>query len=62
MVKTLIKQKGKPGQGYSGTGKSAAFGIANILRITTIQKNKRSTVELKRKDVEALKSEDPILC
>ena len=56
----IDRAKGKPGRGYFGTGKSAAFGIANILRITTIQKNKRSTVELKRKDVEALKSEDPI--
>ena len=56
----IDRAKGKPGRGYFGTGKSAAFGIAGVLRITTIQKNKRSIVELKRKDVEALKSEDPI--
>jgi len=52
----IDRQKGKPGRGLFGTGKSAAFGIAGILRITTIQKNKRSIVELKRKDVEAIKS------
>ena len=56
----IDRAKGKPGRGLFGTGKSAAFGIAGVLRITTIQKNKRSIVELKRKDVEALKSEDPI--
>ena len=56
----IDRAKGKPGRGYFGTGKSAAFGIAGTLRITTIQKYKKSTVELKRKDVEALKSEDPI--
>lgn len=56
----IDRAKGKPGRGFFGTGKSAAFGIAGTLRITTIQKHKRSTVELKRKDVEALKSEDPI--
>jgi len=56
----IDRAKGKPGRGYFGTGKSAAFGIADTLRITTIQKYKKSTVELKRKDVEALKSEDPI--
>ena len=56
----IDRAKGKPGRGRFGTGKSAAFGIAGVLRITTIQKNKRSTVELKRKDVEALRSEEPI--
>lgn len=52
----IDRAKGKPGRGRFGTGKCAAFGIAGILRITTIQNNKRSTVELKRKKVEALKS------
>ena len=56
----INRAKGKPGRGRFGTGKSAAFGIAGVLRITTIQKNKRSTVELKRKDVEAWRSEDPL--
>lgn len=56
----IDRAKGKPGRGRFGTGKSAAFGIAGVLRITTIQNNKRSIIELKRKDVEALRSEDPI--
>lgn len=52
--------KGKPGRGRFGTGKSAAFGIADILRLTTVRKGKRSTVELKRNDISKMKSEDPI--
>lgn len=43
---------GRPGRGMFGTGKSAAFGIANLLRVTTIKNGKRSTVELHRKDIE----------
>lgn len=56
----IDRAKGKPGRGRFGTGKSAAFGIAGVLRITTIRNGKKSTVELKRKDIEALKSEQPI--
>jgi len=56
----IDRAKGKPGRGRFGTGKSAAFGIAGVLRIKTIRNGKRSTVELKRKDVEELKSEAPI--
>jgi HSP90 family molecular chaperone len=42
------RKQGKPGRGRFGTGKSAAFGIANSLRITTIRGSKRSVVELTR--------------
>lgn len=44
---------GRPGRGYFGTGKSAAFGIANCLRVTTIRNNKRSKLELHRSEIEA---------
>ena len=44
----------------SGTGKSAAFGIAEVLRITTVRNGKRSKVELKRSNIAAMTSEDPI--
>lgn len=56
----IDRKEGKTGRGRFGTGKSAAFGIANILRITTVRNGKRSKVELKRKDVEEISSEAPI--
>ena len=43
-----------------GTGKSAAFGIGDILRVTSICNGKRSCVELQRSDIDKMKSEDPI--
>lgn len=56
----IDRKEGRPGRGRFGTGKSAAFGIANLLRITTIHDRKRSKVELARTDIEAMTSEDPI--
>jgi hypothetical protein len=56
----IDRKKGKLGRGRFGTGKSAAFGIADILRITTIRNKKRSIVELNRNDILASNSEDPI--
>lgn len=59
----IDRKKGKPGRGLFGTGKSAAFGIADVLRVTTINNNKLSKVELRKKDVEHLikiNSRDPI--
>ena len=48
----LDRKEGRPGRGYFGTGKSAAFGIANTLRITTIRNGKLSKVELRRADID----------
>jgi hypothetical protein len=56
----IDRKEGRPGRGRFGTGKSAAFGIASVLRITTVRNRKRSTVELNRADVESMASEDPI--
>jgi len=56
----LDRKEGLPGRGRFGTGKSAAFGIADVLRITTIRNGKRSKVELKRASIESMSSEDPI--
>ena len=56
----LDRKEGRPGRGRFGTGKSAAFGIAEVLRITTVRNGKRSQVELKRSSIEAVSSEDPI--
>jgi hypothetical protein len=56
----IDRKVGRPGRGRFGTGKSAAFGIADILRVTTVCNNKRSKVELKRSDIEAMSSGAPI--
>jgi hypothetical protein len=56
----IDRKEGKPGRGRFGTGKSAAFGIADLLRITTVRNGKRSKVELRRSDIEKMTSEDPI--
>jgi hypothetical protein len=47
------RKKGVPGRGLFGTGKSAAFGIANLLRVTTIRNGARSKVELTRAAIES---------
>jgi len=55
------RKRGKPGRGRFGTGKSAAFGIASNLRITTVRDGKRSIVELTRADIEAARTgEGPV--
>ena len=51
---------GKSGRGYFGTGKSAAFGIANKLKVTTVKNNKRSTVELTRNDIQSQNAVDKV--
>ena len=56
----LDRKEGRPGRGRFGTGKSAAFGIAEVLRITTVRNGKRSQVELKRSSIESMSSEGPI--
>jgi hypothetical protein len=56
----LDRKQGRPGRGYFGTGKSAAFGIANTLSITTVNNKLRSKVRLTRKDIEARPEGDEI--
>ncbi len=56
----IDRKKGRPGRGRFGTGKSAAFGIADTLRITTVRNGKLSKVYLTRKDIKEMGSEDPI--
>ena len=56
----IDRKEGRPGRGRFGTGKSAAFGIASLLRIITVRDRKRSTVELSRANIEVMTSEDPI--
>lgn len=49
--------RGRIGRGYFGTGKSAAFGIANRLRVTTVRNRKRSKLELSRSEIETTSGE-----
>lgn len=56
----IDRKEGRPGRGRFGTGKSAAFGIAALLRITTMRNGKRSSVELNRADIETMTSDEPI--
>jgi hypothetical protein len=43
---------GRTGRGKFGTGKSAAFGIANVLRVDTVRNGKRNVVSLTRQMIE----------
>jgi hypothetical protein len=56
----IDRKEGRPGRGRFGTGKSAAFGVANVLRLTTVRNGKQSIVELHRSDIERIASGDPI--
>ena len=38
----IERKKGNPGRGKHGTGKSAAYGIANSLEISTIKNKKKN--------------------
>ena len=54
------RKLGKPGRGFFGTGKSAAFGIATSLTITTVRAGFRSRVRLQKSDIEAQSSGDEV--
>lgn len=49
------RKKGKRVRGRFGTGKSAAFGVANVLEIDTIKDGIRNLVRLSRKAIEEAK-------
>jgi hypothetical protein len=55
----IQKKRGKRVRGRFGTGKSAAFGLANYLRIDTTQNGLRNAVELHRKDIEQAENGKP---
>jgi hypothetical protein len=56
----LDRKSGTPGRGRFGTGKSAAFGIADLLRVASVRDSRRSVVELTRPDLDNVSSGDPI--
>ena len=55
----ILRKQGRKVRGRFGTGKCAAFGLANSLRIDTIQTGSRNVVELHRKDIEQAKNGEP---
>ncbi len=55
----IHRKQGRKVRGRFGTGKCAAFGLENALRIDTIQAGSRNVVELHRKDIEQAQSGDP---
>lgn len=56
----IDRKEGRPGRGRFGTGKSAALGIADVLRIKTVRNGKRSQVEIRRNDIQSMGLEDSI--
>ena len=56
--KNLDRLAGRPGRGKFGTGKSAAFGIANTLCLDTVRSGKRNVVTLTRGMLDASDGED----
>lgn len=56
----IDRKQGRAGRGMFGTGKSAALGVADLLRVTTVKSGKRSVVELNRRDVEAMSGADDV--
>ncbi len=54
----LDRLAGRTGRGKFGTGKSAAFGIANTLKVDTIRNRKRSVVSLTRSMIETSGGQD----
>lgn len=48
----LERLAGRTGRGKWGTGKSAAFGIANVLRVDTVRNGRRNVVSLTRQMIE----------
>src|SRR5579863_185082 len=51
----LDRREGRPGRGRFGTGKSAAFGIAEGLLVNSVRNGRRQCVELTRQSVESMR-------
>jgi hypothetical protein len=59
-AENIDRTQGRPGRGYFGTGKSAAFAVADVLRISTTKDRQRSIVELRRSDLDSASSGQPV--
>jgi hypothetical protein len=58
-AENIRRGKGESVRGRYGTGKCAAFGVADVLRVETIQNGILNIVELSRKDIEQSRSGKP---
>lgn len=56
----LDRKRGRGRRGLFGTGKSAAFGIADVLRLSTTKDGRRWKVELSREAIRGMASDAPI--
>jgi DNA topoisomerase VI subunit B len=54
------RKAGRAGRGRFGTGKSAAFGIAGCLTITTVRGGLATKVRLRRSEIEAMDQGDQV--
>jgi len=54
------RKAGRAGRGVFGTGKSAAFGIAETLVVTTVRNKKQTKVSLNRSDIEKMSDDSPV--
>ncbi len=54
----IDRVRGRPGRGKFGTGKSAAFGIANLMEIDTRRDGVRNVVQLSREALDASKGDE----
>lgn len=54
----IDRKSGKRGRGKFGTGKSAAFGIARKLRVSTVHSGRLNVVELRLEDIKASEGEE----
>lgn len=59
-AENLDRLQGRIGRGRFGTGKSAAFGIGDVLEVTSARDGKRTSVRLTRAHISAMRSGDPI--
>jgi len=55
----IQRLRGRRVRGRFGTGKCAAFGLANCLRIDTVQSGLRNVVQLRRQEIERARSGEP---
>jgi len=58
-AQNIQRLKGKSVRGRYGTGKCAAFGIADVLRVETSREGMLNIVELSRRDITRSKSGEP---
>lgn len=56
----VLRRAGRKVRGRFGTGKIAAFGRADVLRVDTVQEGLRNVVELRRGDLEGVQPGQPI--